>query len=200
MKRLSPLYSPGDVAHGLGHLRFECTRCGNCCRRFRVPLTGADLQRLAWGTGKAPSELVEWLEPEAVDMTGEPETFVRLASGRRLMVLGWAAGGCQHLQGDLCAVHLHRPASCRAYPFHALLGKRNGIRRLQLLDTTDCQHTWGAVTPAREVGNAALQQRRELVAYTLQVQAFNRTQGRLARLGRPLLDVDAFFARWLKLD
>jgi Fe-S-cluster containining protein len=185
------------VARGLGHLRFECTRCGNCCRRFRVPLTGADLRRLVAGTGLAPAAVTEWLATDVVDMTGEPETFVRFSEGRRLMVLAWADAGCRLLAGDLCSVHPHRPVSCRAYPFHAVLGKRNGIRRLELLDTTECRHTWGTPATQREVANTAAWQRRELQDYARRVQAFNRVQGRLARLGKRLLDVQAFYERLL---
>jgi Fe-S-cluster containining protein len=160
-----------------------------------VPLTGADLQRLVATTERAPAELVQWLAPDEVDMTGEPETFVRLPAGRRLMVLAWSGDGCALLDGELCGVHPSRPMSCRAYPFHAVLGRRNGIRRLQLLDTSACRHTWGTPTAQRDVANVALAQRRELEAYTRYVQAFNRVQQSLARLGKRLLGVDAFYSR-----
>lgn len=183
------------MAHGLGALRFQCTRCGNCCRRFRVPLTGADLLRLTRATGRDPAKIVDWLDPEAVDMTGEPETFVILPEGRRLMVLAWQADGCAFLADNACSVHPQRPTSCHAYPFHAQLGKRKGIRRLQLLDLSNCEHTWNGSVAAREVSQVAQTQRAELVRYADLVQDFNRVQRHLQRLGKPVQSRERFYQR-----
>jgi Fe-S-cluster containining protein len=160
-----------------------------------VPVTGEDLRRLVVATGGAPADLVQWLAPAEVDMTGEPETFVRLPGGRRLMVLAWLAGGCAQLRGDLCGVHQHRPVTCRAYPFHAELGKRDGVRRLKLLDVSECFHTWAQAVPQREVANVARAQSLELKRYARQVQVFNRLQQHRARLGKSLLGEDALFAQ-----
>ncbi|HEY3667542.1 MAG TPA: hypothetical protein VGL19_16165, partial [Polyangiaceae bacterium] len=71
------------MASGLGLLRFRCTACGNCCRDLRVPLTSADLRRLVDETGQAARTIVAWLEPEAVDMTGEPGSMVLLDHAER---------------------------------------------------------------------------------------------------------------------
>src|SRR5690606_27050018 len=69
------------------HLTFHCNGCGDCCRSLRIALTHHDLRRLAAGLGRSPASFVEWLAPDAVDMTGEPGSFVELRVGRRLMVL-----------------------------------------------------------------------------------------------------------------
>jgi Fe-S-cluster containining protein len=181
------------MARGLGVLRFECTRCGQCCRRFRVPLTSADLRRLLVETRRPVAEWVQWLAPDAVEMTGEPETFVCLPQGRRLLVLAWEADGCRFLSENLCSIHPARPRTCRAYPFDATWGKRGGIRRLRLLDTTGCEHTWGTAASQREVSHQARLQRTELEQYALQVIEFNRRQRQRQRLRRPLLEADDFF-------
>lgn len=182
------------MAHGLRHLRFNCTRCGNCCRRFRVPLTGADLQRLVRGTGLRAREIIEWLSPEQVDMTGEPETFVRFAEGRRLMMLAWQREGCRFSDDDLCAVHDVRPSSCRMYPYDVQLGRRGGIRRLKLLDVSECEHTWAEPEAGHRVAIAAARHRAELVQYVHDVAQFNRLQEHRRRLGKKQLRADDFFA------
>jgi len=97
---------------------FRCTGCGNCCRSLRVAITAQDLVRLVDATGLPARELVDWLAPDAVDMTGEPGSFVELAEGRRLLVLRQQHGACQLLGSDnRCRHYRARPRDCRAYPF-----------------------------------------------------------------------------------
>ena len=99
-------------------LAFRCTSCGNCCRDLRVAVTSLDVARLAASTGSAPEALVDWLAPDAVDMTGEPESFVELSEGRRLMVLRHIQGACACLGPDnRCRAYAARPRDCRAFPF-----------------------------------------------------------------------------------
>jgi Fe-S-cluster containining protein len=120
---------------------FRCTSCGNCCRSLRVAITIRDLARLMIATQLAPSELVDWLAPEAVDMTGEPQSFVELDAGRRLLVLARQGDACRLLGDDnLCRAYAARPRDCRAFPFD--FGPPNpdgsGQRRLGLLPLVDC--------------------------------------------------------------
>src|SRR5262249_46963044 len=129
------------MAHGLRNLRFRCTACGKCCRTIRVPITGSDLKRLMARTNEAPERLIDWLAPDAEDMTGEPESFVRLREGRRLMVLAHRAAACRFLGADeRCTVYAARPENCALYPFHLQSGKRGGIRRLRLFVEADCEY------------------------------------------------------------
>ncbi len=185
------------MAHGLRHLRFHCTECGNCCRRFRVPLTGADLHRLIADERRTPADVVVWMSPDEVDMTGEPETFVDLPEGRRLMVLRWTDGACAFLRDNRCAVHAQRPSSCRMYPFDVRLGRRGGIRRLELLDLQDCEYTWEVPQKRERVAAWARRHRRELAAYVAVVGEFNRLQAHRRRLNKRLLDQSHFYRRAL---
>lgn len=178
------------MAHGLRNLRFACTRCGNCCRRFRVPLTHEDVVRLS--ELAPPDDFIEWLSADEIDMSGEPETFVVLPAGKRLMVLGWRDFGCRFLEGDLCGAHPQRPLSCRLYPFAPVLGRKGGISRLRLLDLTNCEHTVAASQPPWPIARLAQQHRAELAAYAGKVGKFNRRQAHRSRLGKRLLDADAF--------
>jgi Fe-S-cluster containining protein len=91
---------------------------------------------LATATALAPSALVDWLAPEAVDMTGEPESFVELSEGRRLMVLRHRDGACVQLGPDnRCRAYASRPRDCRAFPFDfgAPAAGTDTPRRLRLL-------------------------------------------------------------------
>lgn len=124
-------------------LTFRCTSCGNCCRNLRVAVTGLDIARLAAATGLPPRSLVAWLAPDAVDMTGEPESFVELAEGRRLLVLAQRDGACQLLAADnRCAAYAARPRDCRAFPFDFETTPASGrdVRRLVLLPLHDCEY------------------------------------------------------------
>src|SRR5688572_10371549 len=97
--------------------RFRCTECGDCCRRHRVPLTFADLVRLLRLQRAPILELVQWLGPHEVDMTGEPESFVVTARGRLLPVLAQREGACLFLDSaGRCGVYAARPAACRTFP------------------------------------------------------------------------------------
>lgn len=124
-------------------LNFRCTACGNCCRKLRVAVTGLDVARLAAATGSPPSALVTWLAPDAVDMTGEPESFVELAEGRRLLVLAQRNGACQQLDIDnRCRAYGSRPRDCRSFPFDFVSepATPRNVRRLVLMPLSDCEY------------------------------------------------------------
>lgn len=132
-------------------------------------------------------------------MTGEPETFVELPAGRRLMVLGWEQGGCRYLEANSCSVHAARPLTCALYPFDVTWGKRGGVRRLRLLDLSECEHRWAAPVAQRPIANWARQERAERVEYAQKVIRFNKLQRRRRRLGLPALDSARFFD-WLAVS
>lgn len=174
------------MAHGLRRLKFSCSSCGRCCRELRVPLTLADAQRL-------PTSALAWLGPEDVDMTGEPESFVLLPEGRRLLVLAQRDGACTFLSDDKCGVYARRPSACRLYPFDVKLGRRQGLRRLKLLKPDLCSgDTHGRTNPAM-LSQQQRAHQAELRAHVQAVQAFNRKQVRRQRLGLPLLPAARLF-------
>ena len=185
------------MAHGSKLLRFQCTACGHCCRHFRVPVTGADVRRLStrWTRGASLEHALEWLSPVDVDMTGEPETFVELPAGRRLLVLRQVNDACVFLQGTECSVYESRPRSCRLYPWDVSLGRRGGVRRLRLLqELAPCEATFDGRTRPQYLAEQKRWERRELEEYVRQVSDFNRTQRRRKMLGKPLLSGKDFLA------
>jgi hypothetical protein len=93
----SPWYRDG--------LRFECTRCGNCC-------TGAP--GYVWVTGAEVKAIAEYL--------GEPVAQVRAVHTRRV---SGRVSLRERVNGDCvfwdksagCTVYSARPAQCRTWPY-----------------------------------------------------------------------------------
>jgi Fe-S-cluster containining protein len=175
-------------------LSFRCTGCGNCCRTLRVAVTASDVARLSAATGKPPSELVEWLAPSAVDMTGEPESFVELSQGRRLMVLAQASGACRLLDADdRCSAYAARPLDCQAFPFDFDRSEPAAVR-LQLLPLSGCDYAPDG-RPSREALEAVDAQRwRELTEYQQRVALWNRLAKHSRRLGHRARSAAEFLA------
>jgi Fe-S-cluster containining protein len=138
-------------------------------------------------TGLDAEAIVEWCGPDEIDMVGEPETFVRLREGRRLMVLAHAQGACRFLRDELCTVHPHRPTACAAFPFFI---EANGasIGRLPGPCGPVAEPTVHALAPlSRALAS-------ELRTYVGRVESWNRRQRHRLRLHRPPEASAVFFA------
>jgi Fe-S-cluster containining protein len=164
-------------------LSFRCTACGECCRKLRAAVTDRDLERLVTFTQKGAESLIEWLAPDAVDMTGEPESFVELAEGRRLMALKQRAGACVFLADDgRCSVHAARPADCRQYPFDVVGAEAS--REIRLLPLADwCARETDGENARAEVFSADRARWSELAAYQARLATWNRLARHRRRLG-----------------
>jgi len=185
------------MASGLGHLRFRCTGCGNCCRDLRVPLTHADLRRLVDATGRPPSQIVAWLPTREVDLIGEPGSLVLLdhEAGHALMTLAQQDGACIFLGSDeRCVAYSARPGNCRLYPFTASFGPRGGLRRLRLLGGTDCDYARDGHNDAHALRAADQLRWAEHRSYLAQVSRWNRLQRHRSLLGRRLQSAREFLA------
>jgi Fe-S-cluster containining protein len=79
----------------------DCTKCANCCRTLRVPVTDDDITRIAGHLGMARDEFIAgYLER-------------REEEGYRIK-----ATPCPFLGGDSkCTIYGVRPEKCRGYPF-----------------------------------------------------------------------------------
>jgi Fe-S-cluster containining protein len=179
---------------------FRCTACGNCCRDLRVAVTALDVARLATATSLPPSALIDWLAPDAVDMTGEPESFVELSEGRRLMVLRHRDGACTLLGSDnRCRAYAARPRDCRAFPFDfgAPVASPDAPRRLDLLPLLEAGRCDYAVDGANDDAALELEDRArwaELRDYQALVARWNRRAWHRRRLHRSAGDSPEFFA------
>lgn len=177
-------------------LAFRCTSCGNCCRNLRVAVTAADVARLSAATGQPPTALIEWLAPEAVDMTGEPSSFVELAEGRRLMVLAQQAGACALLAADdRCRAYDARPLDCRAFPFDFEdAGAAVGRRRLRLLPHAACDHAHDGEQDAMALATLDELRWQALRDYQARVRSWNRLAAQRRRLGHRIGSGEAFLS------
>ncbi len=168
-------------------LGFRCERCGRCCRNVRVPLTEADLRRLVVASGLSADKIVEWCAPEEIDMEGEPETFVHVREGRRIMVLAHVDGACCLLQERSCLVYTHRPAACAAFPFFiesdgAAVGRLPGPCGLG--SSLSPERSEQSHSAPRDLRAASATLAHELETHAWRVQAWNRRQRRRLRLHR----------------
>jgi Fe-S-cluster containining protein len=85
-------------------LRFECTRCGACCRKPGFVYLHPD----------EPARLARHL---GVDPRTFTRRYLREVEGRWAIVVPEGSAGCPLLAGDLCSVDAVKPGQCRAYPF-----------------------------------------------------------------------------------
>ncbi len=111
----------GSVHH------FGCTKCGECCRGWRLPLSlaeatawterGQDIEILCLATPASsgpdaadPAALHHW-------NTSFPATCGALPVRIKLVLAAQLGAACPNLQPDLgCAIYEDRPQACRIYP------------------------------------------------------------------------------------
>lgn len=176
---------------------FRCTACGNCCRSLRVAVTAVDVARLSAASGRPADALVAWLAPDEVDMAGEPESFVQLAEGRRLMVLSQRGGACLLLGADQrCGAYLARPRDCRTFPFafEAAELDRPIPRRLTLLPLNDCEYESDGDNDPRMLDAEDAARWNELRDYQALVARWNRRAWHRRRLQHAVGNGAAFLA------
>jgi Fe-S-cluster containining protein len=180
-------------------LSFRCTGCGNCCRDLHVAVTSADVARLVAATGRPAADLVSFLAPDAVDMSGEPDSFIELREGRRLMVLRRENGACHLLDAEQrCSVYDARPRDCAAFPFEVEPHPSNPstdepqVRRLELLQPGRCEAAFDADNDVRAIAATDSRRNAELRAYRSEVAEFNRQVARRRRFGHRIPDAQAF--------
>lgn len=183
------------IVDGTAHLSFQCTGCGACCKTLRVAVTHHDLARLSAQLQAEPASLVEWLTPDAVDMTGEPGTLVELRQGRRLMVLAQRDGACRFFGADArCQVYAARPRDCELFPFHLDRAPGRDAARLSLLELHGCDYGRDGSNEPSALLDADARRWRELEEYQARVAVWNRLSKHRARLRRAAGTADDFLA------
>jgi Fe-S-cluster containining protein len=157
-------------------------------------VTGADVLRLTEATGEPETHFLEWLSPDEIDMTGEPESFVVVREGRRLPVLAHRDGGCVFLaDGRHCTAYAARPLSCRTFPIELDDAEGHALpRRLTVLQDAACPGEFDAA-PDVEGWTSRLEVRqRELEEHVHVVAQWNRRQRRRELAGRRPETAEAF--------
>ena len=165
-------------------LKFRCTGCGNCCRDPLLPLTDRDLQRIVERTGHSPSELVRFVSRHEIDMDDEPQAFVRLRQGKRVMVLGHRRGACRFLGEDArCNIYSFRPLGCRIFPFDPKFSETGALKRLRLIQATDCRYELDGKNYVPVIRELHARHQRETEGYHTRIADWNRLQKERLRAG-----------------
>lgn len=184
------------MATGFKYLRFRCTGCGNCCKDPLLPLTDRDLRRIARRTGHAPRDVVRWVDRQGIDMDDEPEAFVMLRQGKRVMTLKHERGRCMYLGADdRCTIYGTRPLGCRVFPFDPTFGKRDGrLRRLTLIQATECLYELDGHNDPDKLRDLHERHESETATYYAKVAEWNRAQRARRRAGRAVQTAAEFLA------
>jgi Fe-S-cluster containining protein len=182
------------VAPGEKFLKFRCTQCGNCCKDPLLPLTDADIKRIVRHTGEPTQDLVRWVDRNGIDMDDEPEAFVVLRQGRRVMVLKHEGGGCRYLgTDDRCTIYGARPLGCRIFPFNPTFTETRQLRRLQLIQATDCKYELDGDNDLEKIRVLHGKHESATRAYQAKVATWNTLQAARKRRGRKAQTAADFF-------
>lgn|GEM_PF-1482196 len=171
-----------------------------------MPVTRADVARLAAHTALAPRVFLDLLAPDEIDLSGEPESLAELCEGSRVAVLARPGGACVFLRTDSagsesCSVHAERPLSCRTYPFDRPGRDRPGQSRtpLGLHPEALCPPETGHLTVLEPGSPSApawaelvILRDRELYEHAEWLADFNRRQHRRRSLGKPRRSAEEF--------
>jgi Fe-S-cluster containining protein len=173
------------VTTGARFLKFRCTGCGNCCKDPLLPLTDADITRIIQSTGEDPADLIRWVDRNGIDMDDEPEAFVMLRHGKRVMTLRHERGGCRYLDREnRCTVYDIRPLGCRVFPFDPTFTRTGTLRRLKLIQATDCVHELDGSNEISSIRSLQEQHDNATRAYQERIAEWNRVQRSRKRSGK----------------
>jgi len=116
-------------------VRFRCVLCGECCRRYWVPVTHVDVARIMKHTGLRPRDFLALFHK---DMASDWEyPTVKLRGGEYYVILRKRLDGTcvfNKWVGDklICSIQEFKPNTCRFYPF--LYWIEEGVVKFQVFD------------------------------------------------------------------
>jgi Fe-S-cluster containining protein len=172
------------VAVGEQYLRFRCSQCGRCCKDPLLPLTDQDVRHLVERTGDLCQDLVFWASSRDIELD-EPEWYVTLRQGRRVMVLRHRRGACRYLsRGGGCSAYLHRPLGCRVFPFDPTFDAGGRLKRLQLIQAAACPRAMDGSNDLRALRRLHHRYESAITAYLERVAEWNRRQRQRRRQGK----------------
>ncbi len=112
--------------NGENLVRFECIKCGECCRQTEliVTVTGRDVARLSSTLGMTAPDLLRALDFYVLPENGtvpkglRDTPLLKTESGKAYMALRkMDSGDCIFLKDNQCMIHPIRPFVCRTFPF-----------------------------------------------------------------------------------
>jgi Fe-S-cluster containining protein len=175
-------------------LRFRCTGCGNCCKEPLLPLTAGDVRRISEHTGDKPKDFIRWVDRHGIEMDDEPEGFVVLRQGKRVMVLRHEGGGCTYLGDDnRCTIYKARPLGCRIFPFDPTFGKDGKLRHLKLIQAADCLYELDGKNDVKEMRELDARTQEASDGWHDKIAEWNKEQQKKKRSGRAAGTARQFF-------
>jgi Fe-S-cluster containining protein len=186
--------APASVP-GSRYLSFRCSGCGNCCKEPLLPLTDGDVRRISNHTGHRAEDFVQWVDRNAIDMDDEPEAFVALRQGKRVMILKHQRGQCVYLGADdRCTIYSARPLGCRIYPFDPSWKKDGSLRRLTIVRATECPHEMDGHNDVGEMHDLDDRYQRAHHDFNDKVAKWNAEQKKRKRAGKAAETARRFLA------
>ncbi len=148
-----------------------------------LPLTDHDLRRLVGATGIPWRQLVQWVGKDGIDLS-DRQWFVLLRPGPRTMVLRHRRGRCVYLGADdRCTAYESRPLGCRVFPLDPEFSTRGTLRRLELIEATECPYELDGHHNVADLRTLQQQYDAENDAYLTQVASWNQLQRQRLRRG-----------------
>jgi Fe-S-cluster containining protein len=148
-------------------------------------MTDGDLRRIVSRTGERAGDIVRFVSRHEIDMDDEPEAFVRLRQGKRVMVLGHARGRCRYLgPDDRCTIYSFRPIGCRVFPLDPEFSQTGALRRLRLIQATECKYELDGKVRVPVIRDLHERHEDTMESYHAKVAEFNRAQKARLRAGQ----------------
>lgn len=181
-------------------LKFQCTGCGNCCRDPLLPVTDDDVRRIQSETGERCAQVVQFVDRNGIDLDDDPEAFAILRQGKRVMVLRHNRSGCRYLGADArCSIYRARPLGCRIFPFDPSFDAKGKLRRLKLIQATNCEYTLDGQNDPEALRKLHQRTEADTARYQAKIAEWNQLQLRRKRMGRKAQTAAKFLA-FLGLD
>ncbi|MSQ40394.1 MAG: YkgJ family cysteine cluster protein [Dehalococcoidia bacterium] len=106
-------------------IKWRCTLCGECCKRYVPLVLPEDVQRIQDTLQRPLSTFVTFYRPTDLDepLDDSDERLFQTKDGKVAMGLsrveleGEEREGCVFLKNNLCSIHEFSPLLCRQYPF-----------------------------------------------------------------------------------
>jgi Fe-S-cluster containining protein len=128
-------------------------------------------------------------------MDDEPEAFVLLRQGKRVMVLRHQRGRCRYLgRDDRCTIYSSRPLGCRVFPFDPDFSARGKLRRLRLTTAVQCPYELDGHNRISDLRILNAEFEAATRAFHERVAGWNRVQRARRRMGRAAQTAAEFLA------
>jgi Fe-S-cluster containining protein len=121
------------------YITIECSRCGVCCSEPIVPVTNKDVLRISKALGVKAAILVRFYSYKEMEYDPEADLWVRFPQGKRAMGLRKRKDRCMFLNDEKsCTVYLHRPMTCRTFPYAVDLDDSGNPETVKLNKIVSC--------------------------------------------------------------